>query len=254
MAVLLVGIAVMGILMSAVMPVWRHDAQREKEEELIFRGEQYARAVGLFQRKFAGAFPPSVDLLVEQHFLRKKYKDPMTANGEFQILYQAMGTQRPGQVATPGTPEAGGVGAGVGVGKPNTVGPGTGAQGSQTPGTAAEPGTPGMQVAIATQTSALAGPRGGVVGVASKSTAKSIKLYRGRSRYNEWQFVYTAISSQAGAPTTSPRPGLPPGTAQPGGFPRPGMGTPQPVPGSGPSRPSGTPPRPLSPSPGSSRQ
>ena len=73
LAVLLVGIAVMSILMSVAMPIWKQAVQREKEQELVFRGEQYARAIGLFQRKFAGAFPPSIDVMVEQRFLRKKY-------------------------------------------------------------------------------------------------------------------------------------------------------------------------------------
>src|SRR6476659_5813871 len=83
-------------------------ATREKEEELIFRGKQYARAIGLFQRKFANTPPPSIDVLVEQRFLRKKYKDPIT-NADFQPLYanaQAgvisapQTAQRPGQQAT----------------------------------------------------------------------------------------------------------------------------------------------------------
>ena len=38
MAALLVGMSVMAVLMSALLPVWTHMATREKEEELIFRG------------------------------------------------------------------------------------------------------------------------------------------------------------------------------------------------------------------------
>src|SRR5215210_4334126 len=109
MAALLVGMSVMAVLMSALMPVWTQMARREKEQEMIFRGNQYARAIGLFQRKFANTPPPSIDLLVEQRFLRKKYKDPIT-DDDFQPLYanqqalaQGPGTsqvaQRPGQAA-----------------------------------------------------------------------------------------------------------------------------------------------------------
>jgi type II secretory pathway pseudopilin PulG len=76
MVALLVAIAVMGVLMSAVLPAWKTAVQREREEELVFRGEQYARSVGLFQRKFAGAFPPSVEVLVQQKFLRRAYRTP----------------------------------------------------------------------------------------------------------------------------------------------------------------------------------
>ena len=74
--------SIMAIMMTVVMPVWKQAAQREKEEELIFRGQQYAHAIGLFQRKFANAFPPNIDVLVEQRFLRKKFKDPIT-NDDF---------------------------------------------------------------------------------------------------------------------------------------------------------------------------
>ena len=60
MAALLVSLAVMTVLMSVAMPVWRHEAQREKEAELVFRGEQYARAIDLYQRKI-GPELPAVD-------------------------------------------------------------------------------------------------------------------------------------------------------------------------------------------------
>src|SRR6267143_1334650 len=137
MAVLLVSMSVMAVMLTVIMPVWKQTSQREKEAELVFRGEQYARAIGLFQKKYANAFPPNLDLLVEQKFLRKKYKDPIT-NSDFVPLLQGQGTAatpgsgsqtaaRPGQTpspvqsnpatgprpttrATPTTPSAGGIG------------------------------------------------------------------------------------------------------------------------------------------------
>ena len=81
MAGIIIGITVMAIVMTAAMPVWKHAAQREKEEELVFRGEQYVHAIALFQRKYANAYPPNIDVLVEQKFLRKKYKDPSHRRG-----------------------------------------------------------------------------------------------------------------------------------------------------------------------------
>jgi hypothetical protein len=67
--------------------------------------------------------------------------------------------------------------------------------------------------------------------VTSKSNKTSFRLYKGRSKYNEWQFVYTQTSNQIGAPGQA-RPGMPggvPGSARPGGVPgssRPGGMTP----------------------------
>lgn len=84
-AALLVALSVMSIMMSVAMPVWTNYVQREREEELIWRGNQYARAVMLWQRKFANTFPPTVDVLVEQKFLRKKYQDPITKD-DFQVI------------------------------------------------------------------------------------------------------------------------------------------------------------------------
>ena len=171
MAALLVSIAVMGILMSVAMPAWRHAARREKEAELVFRGEQYARAIGLYQRRFAAAFPPSLDVLVEQKFLRRKYKDPMTEDGEFQVLYQAsLAASAPGGGSAPSTLSGSG----------SQTGP-SGPTGGAGPGGAV-----------------MGGPRGGVIGVVSKSEEESIRLYNDRDHYNEWLFVYIATSTQLG--------------------------------------------------------
>ena len=90
MAALLVAMSVMAIMFTVVMPVWKQTARREKEEELVFRGRQYVHAIGLFQRKFANAFPPNIDVLVEQRFLRKKFKDPIT-NDDFAPIAAGQG-------------------------------------------------------------------------------------------------------------------------------------------------------------------
>src|SRR4051794_12394397 len=107
MAALLVAMSIMAIMMTVVMPVWKQATQREKEEELVFRGMQYVHAIGLFQRKFANAYPPNVDVLVEQRFLRKKFKDPITGD-DFVPLGAGQGAagisqQQPGS-AVPGAP------------------------------------------------------------------------------------------------------------------------------------------------------
>src|SRR5207244_13311385 len=107
MADLLVAISIMAIMMTVAMPVWKQTSQREKEEELIFRGKQYARVVGLFGRKYANANPPTLDVLIDQHFLRKKYKDPIT-QGDFQMILA--GQALPG--STTQSPAQGRVGAG----------------------------------------------------------------------------------------------------------------------------------------------
>ena len=105
MAALLVGMSIMAILMGAALPVWNKQAQREREEEYLFRAHEYARAVMKFRQRIANTNPPSVDVLVEQRFLRRKYKDPITGE-DFQLVYQTAGAGiQPGAPgsATPGT-------------------------------------------------------------------------------------------------------------------------------------------------------
>ncbi len=197
MAALLVGMSVMAVLMGALLPVWTHMATREKEAELIFRGNQYARAIGLFQRKFANTPPPTIDVLVEQRFLRKKYKDPITKE-DFQPIYA-------NQAMMPGGPPPG---------------PGSAQQSGQRATPGAKPGAPGGQLLQSGFNSTGATSAGGIIGVTSKSKDASIKILNGRQKYNEWAFVHVQ---------TSQRPGQPgPGGATPG-FPgapnqRPGPG------------------------------
>jgi len=220
MAALLVAMSVMAIVLSTAMPVYQTVARREREAELVFRGEQYARAIALFQRKYGNQLPPDVDVLIDQRFLRKKYKDPITG-GDFQYLgagspelaqalsttpQQALDAQR-GRGAG-GTGATGGRGTPVGAGftgasrggqqqapTQSTFGRGTplGAQGMQTGRT---PFTAGAQAANAQAA-------GGILAVASKSTQTSMRLYNGKSKYNEWLFMATAASTQAGAPPGS---------------------------------------------------
>ena len=133
MAALLVAMALMAVMMSVAMPVWRQAAQREKEAELIWRGQQYDRAIQLFRRKASAPGAPNLDILIQQKFLRKKYKDPITG-GDFEL--------KPVGVIGPGTQMPGGPGQG-------NARPGIGNRssgfGSQTPalGNQSGSGTPG---------------------------------------------------------------------------------------------------------------
>lgn len=227
MAALLVSIAVMSVLMSAILPAWRQQAQREKEAELAFRGEQYARAIYLYQAKFRTA-PPSVDVLVEQRFLRRKYKDPMTKDGEFLLLYAGANLQ-PGmpQTGQPGAVQGGRSPSAPRTAEPQIQGPGgmtrdpQGGQGGTTGG--------GIGGVVG------GGPAGGIVGggigvggimgVQSKSKEASIRIYRGATHYNEWRFFYNAPGR--GGPGQRGMPGMGPGGQPfPGGpgFPGPGGG------------------------------
>ncbi len=214
MAALLVGMSVMAIVLSVALPVWRTVVQREREAELVFRGEQYAHAIELFSRRNGGGFPPSLEVLEEGRYIRKLYKDPMTGEGDFQPVY--FGQVLPGQTAVPAQPGRGGQGGGPGGaqgGTPSAT-PSPGGRVGQPPGAPGQPGSLG------------AGP---IIGVVSRSTAESLRLYNGRGRYNEWAFMAVVATTQPGAPGG----GQNPGPGQQGVAGRGGVGTRQGGPGRG---------------------
>jgi type II secretory pathway pseudopilin PulG len=108
MVALLVAMAVTAVWMSALLPAWRQQVQREKEAELIFRGEAIARAIYLYRQKNGQNLPPNLDALVSQRFLRRKYIDPITGKD---FLPVAGATGGPGgRVGGPGQSQGGIVG------------------------------------------------------------------------------------------------------------------------------------------------
>ena len=210
MAALLVSIGVMMVVMTVAMPVWRTQAQREKEAELVFRGEQIARGINLYMRKMGGGnYPPSLDVLVQGRFIRKKYKDPMTKDGEWDVILAGGGV--PGQGGpTQQTP-------GIGPGRTGAPATGLGAPPSRnsapTPSPSPFAGGPG----------AVAG--GGIMGVRSKSKESAFRLYKGSgTHYNEWLFLFSSVSNRPGAAGGQTAPGMRgrggsavPGMPMPGG-------------------------------------
>jgi len=83
---LLLILSVLAIGLMAAWPVWQTQIQREKEDELIFRGRQVVEAIRLYQAKNPGRYPRSLKELHEKRFLRKLFKDPMTPSGEWNLI------------------------------------------------------------------------------------------------------------------------------------------------------------------------
>jgi type II secretory pathway pseudopilin PulG len=221
MAALLVGMSVMAIMLSAAYPVWRTAVQREREAELIFRGEQYAHAIELYSRR-NGGYPASLDVLEKGRFIRKLYKDPVSDDANFQPLF--LGQTVAGQPVTPRQP--GGAAGQTGVATPVTAQqPARGTGGAAQ--TAQPPSQPVGQARGAFENAPGQGVTGGavaggpIIGVISRNNAESLRIYNGRGRYNEWAFVATAMTTQAGAPGTLPTPGNAPGAGRRGGPPGP---------------------------------
>ena len=81
MAVFLIAI---GLLVA--VPVLQTEVQREKEEELIFRGRQYAEAVRIFVQKNPGKYPASLKELLDKKCIRRLYRDPFGPDGQWNVV------------------------------------------------------------------------------------------------------------------------------------------------------------------------
>ncbi len=77
------------IALTAILPSVYQEGQREREEELIFRGTQYGKAVALFHKQF-GRYPTSTKELLQTNgmrFLRQEYRDPMDPKGKWRFIH-----------------------------------------------------------------------------------------------------------------------------------------------------------------------
>jgi type II secretory pathway pseudopilin PulG len=106
LAILLM-MALMVIAATVVAPRVVQQIKRDREEEMIHRGTEYARAIKKFYKK-NGRYPSSLDDLdknTQIRYLRKRYKDPLTKDGKWKLLnYGDIQTLL--NTSAPGTPAA----------------------------------------------------------------------------------------------------------------------------------------------------
>ena len=99
---LLAAVVIIGITLGAAGKYWSHVMLREKEEELIFRGEQYRRAIERYYTALPGRqeLPRSIDDLLKdgrtatgKRHLRQKYKDPISGEDFVEIRDNTRGNR-----------------------------------------------------------------------------------------------------------------------------------------------------------------
>ena len=89
-------VALMGAVLAATGTVWHTVAKREKEAELLFVGEQFRRAIGMYYERSPGTakqFPLRLEDLLKddrfpttQRYLRKIFVDPVTGTPEWGLV------------------------------------------------------------------------------------------------------------------------------------------------------------------------
>jgi type II secretory pathway pseudopilin PulG len=222
------------ISLAAAAPSIYVEGQREKEKDLIFRGEQYARAIILFHQQFK-RYPTSVKELLHTNnlsFLRQAYPDPMTRSGKWRFIHAtANGVVLDSKILKP---------PGQQNNKP--LGDNSNAAGSQS--TPAAPPTKQPATQNSSQNGGFTmgnfplpgqgqnsgqnqqGNKGSsffsnnktlgtfIVGVASTSNHHSIGVFAKRTEYDEWEFL--GIPGAPGAPNIMGTGAVPGVGAQPG--------------------------------------
>jgi hypothetical protein len=188
--------------------------RREREMDTIWRGEQCVRAIRLYYHK-TGHYPQTFDDLesglAELHFLRAEAeKNPMNkVDGSWRFIYINSAGQIIGSVkyatlqqmaildlnhgkipkVLPGAVSAAGLAAQSSQG------------GSQQSNSSSGLGQPENPFANLKPTGPVDGPVIGayLTGVAGKTDAKSLIVYKGGKKYIDWEFIWNPIEDQARA-------------------------------------------------------
>jgi len=225
---MMLSIALVTIAAAAVLPEISQQIRREREDELIHRGTAYMRAIQSYYKKM-GRYPSRIEDLENTNIgrcLRKRYTDPLNMDrrtgkeADFELLYQqdiasrynSLFGQGYGQSAgeeqteeppaesgdaensgsdaetAPADPEAsGGEAKAADGGTKPQVGPNPGALPNKPAGgnNSDKPSPPKFET---DPDSPMFG--GAIVGVVSKSKAKGVHEFYGKSHYNEWLFVF----------------------------------------------------------------
>ncbi len=92
---ILLAVAFLGIALAAAGTLWSFAAQREREAQLLYVGDQYRSAIAHYYASgpVAHRLPQSLEELLEdqrsplpRRYLRQLYADPMTGRADWQLI------------------------------------------------------------------------------------------------------------------------------------------------------------------------
>lgn len=187
LVILAVAIAIVGILLTATLPTWSTTIQREKEAELHFRGMQYAEAIRIYQNRFQ-ALPTQLKQLVERkpRSIRQLWKDPMTDDGEWEVIHATAGGRQGRQ-------------------PPDRRSPSERERDGEDEDEDDESGQRGGRNRRRPGAREGEGERvGPIIGVRSRSEEESLMIFNGEETYDAWEFVVELVP----APQTLPETGI----------------------------------------------
>ena len=194
--------AIIAIGLYSELPIAAFEAQRQKEELLISRGNEYKHAVKLFVRRLR-TYPSSIEALENSNmmrFLRHRYADPFTKQQDWRLIHAGPGGIPLDSKIKPDSFEASG--------NPNQPDSPSGAQLPALtpllmPGVAAQitdnsPATVDSQEQRSAPNDLENGSGvgqdlhfgGAILGVASNARGRSIRLVNKQNEYSLWEFYY----------------------------------------------------------------
>ncbi|MDP8985983.1 MAG: type II secretion system GspH family protein [Pseudomonadota bacterium] len=93
---LLIAVVVLGLALAGAGIVWRTQAQREREQELLFIGREFRAAIASYYDS-GHQYPEGIEDLLEdkrgpepRHHLRRFYADPMTGSQDWTLIRTAI--------------------------------------------------------------------------------------------------------------------------------------------------------------------
>jgi type II secretory pathway pseudopilin PulG len=94
-------VVVISISLMTAHQQWSTIMKREREKQLLFRAGQIEKAIGLYYNNSANGsvqYPRQLEYLLKDNrhlgvkrYLRKLYKDPMTMEGDWGVIYDGKG-------------------------------------------------------------------------------------------------------------------------------------------------------------------
>ncbi|OQW83896.1 MAG: hypothetical protein BVN30_04925 [Proteobacteria bacterium ST_bin16] len=232
----LFSVVLAGVVMAGAGQVWQAKAQREKEAELLYVGEQFRKAIMSYYNTGTKQFPETLEELIEdkraaatKRHLRKIYIDPITNTTEWGIIEEpppggntvSGNSPAASQNTTPGNNAVAGSNQASSSNQPsgNSLTPNTGqTSGSTTPNQASNNAAPGSSPGIGSNLTKR------ITGVYSLSEKKPIKKdkfpeqyakFSEALTYRDWKFIYKpGEGSSASKPaSTQSRPNTAPGAS-----------------------------------------
>jgi type II secretory pathway pseudopilin PulG len=178
MMALTLAVALVLIGLAAGLEAVLADLQRQREEELLHRGAQYARAIRKYHQKF-GVYPVTLDQLEavnDLRFLRSRYQDPVTG-GDFRLLHAG-----DVHISLGGPP--------ANAGATQESGSSTSSDSNADASESAASTSPSTSLPSQMSGDGTLFGGGPIVGVASTSKRKSFHVFNNKDHYNDWQFIY----------------------------------------------------------------